>query len=96
MEVILTDRFLTRVEECTDYIALDDVPTAIKWAEDVIEYCEQLKTQPGSGRIVPEFNMREIKELIHGNYRLVYEVKSERVDMLTIWHTSQVLPEKPY
>ena len=96
MEVILTDRFLTRVEECTDYIALDHIPTAIQWAEGVIEHCEQLRTQPDSGRMVPEFNRPEIKELIHGNYRLVYELKSNRVDMLTIWQTSQVLPKKPY
>lgn len=38
MEVIFTVRFLTRVEECTDYIALDDIPTAIKWAEGVFKH----------------------------------------------------------
>ncbi|MFD2533399.1 type II toxin-antitoxin system RelE/ParE family toxin [Gracilimonas halophila] len=94
MEVIFTDRFLTRVEECTDYIALDHVPTAIEWAEGVFEHCEQLRTQPDSGRMIPEFNRPERKELIH-NYRLVYELKPNRVDMLTIWHTSQMLPKKP-
>lgn len=86
MEVILTDQFLTRVEECTDYIALDHIPTAIQWAEGVFEHCEQLRKKPDSGRMVPEFNRPEIKELIHGNYRLVYELKPRRVDMLTIWH----------
>ena len=96
MEVIFTDRFLTRVEECTDYIALDDIPTAIKWAEGVFTHCEQLIAQPESGRMVPEFNRAEIKELIHGNYRLVYELKSSRIDMLTIWHVRQSLPQKPH
>ncbi|MBO6535729.1 MAG: type II toxin-antitoxin system RelE/ParE family toxin [Balneolaceae bacterium] len=96
MEVIFTDRFLTRVEECTDYIALDDVPTAIKWAEGVFKLCEQLSAQPKSGRMVPEFNRAEIKELIHGSYRLVYELKSNRIDMLTIWHVRQSLPQKPH
>jgi len=95
MEVIFTERFLSRVEEFTEYIALDYVPTAIKWAEDVFKHCEQLSIQPESGRLVPEFNRPEIKELIHGNYRLVYELKSNRIDMLTIWHTRQSLPEKP-
>lgn len=96
MEVIFTDRFLTRVEECTDYIALDDIPTAIKWAEGVFKHCEQLSTQPESGRMVPEFNRAEIKELIHGSYRLVYELKINRIDMLTIWHVRQALPQKPH
>ena len=86
MEIIFTERFLKRVEECTDYIGLDHIPTAITWAEGIIERCEQLRVQPDSGRKVPEFNRSEIHELIHGNYRLIYEVKPNRVDMLTIWH----------
>ncbi len=94
MEVIFTNRFLTRVEECTDYIALDDISTALKWAEGVFKHCEQLSAQPESGRMVPEFNRAEIKELIHGNYRLVYELKSNRIDMLTIWNVRQSLPQK--
>ena len=46
--------------------------------------------------MVPEFNRSEIKELIHGNYRLVYELKPNRIDMLTVWHARQSLPQKPY
>ena len=95
MEIIFTDRFLTQVEECTDYIALDHIPTAIKWAEGVFDHCKKLSDQPESGRIVPEFNRPEIRELIHGSYRLVYELKTNQIDMLTIWHTKQMLPDDP-
>lgn len=98
MEIIFTDQFLDRVEECTDYIALDHVPTAIKWARGVFEKCQALSNQPESGRIVPEFRRPEIREIIHGNYRLVYELKPNQIDMLTIWHTrSRVsgLPDDP-
>ena len=96
MEVIFTDQFLDRVEECTDYIALDHVPTAIKWAREVFKQCQKLSNQPKSGRIVPEFRRPEIREIIHGNYRLVYELKPNQIDMLTIWHTRQILPDDPY
>lgn len=93
MEVIFTDRFLTRVEECTDYIASDDLPSAIKWATGIFDQCQNLSDQPESGRIVPEFSRSEIRETIHGNYRLVYELKVNLIDMLTIWHTRQMLPD---
>lgn len=93
MEVIFTDRFLDRVEEFSDYIALDNIPKAITWAEGVFSNCEKLQDNPNIGRIVPEFRRPEIRELIHGNYRLIHEVKSSQVDMLTIWHTSQRLPD---
>jgi plasmid stabilization system protein ParE len=95
MEIIFTDRFLGRVEEFSDYISLDDTPTAIKWAQEVFDRCEQLRSHPESGRIVPEIGRPEIRDLLHGNYRLIYEVKSKQIDMLTIWHTSQELPDKP-
>jgi toxin ParE1/3/4 len=96
MEVIFTDQFLDRVEECTDYIAIDNVPAAIKWARGVFEQCPKLSNQPESGRIVPEFRRPEIREIIHGFYRLVYEVKPNQIDMLTIWHTRQMLPVDPH
>jgi len=96
MEVIFTDRFLDRIEECTDYIALDNDPTAIKWARDIFEICQKLINQPESGRIVPEFRRPEIREIIHGNYRLVYELKTNQIDVLTIWHTRQMLPDDPH
>ncbi len=96
MEIILTDRVLTRVEECTDYIALDHIPTALKWAEGVFDHCRKLSDQPKSGRIVPEFSRPEIRELVHGNYRLVYELKINQIDILTIWHTRQRLSDDPH
>lgn len=49
----------------------------------------KLLSNPNIGRIVPEFRRAEIRELIHGNYRLIHEVKPSQVDMLTIWHTNQ-------
>jgi len=95
MEVIFTDRFLDRVEEFSDYIALDNIPKAIRWAEDIFNNCQKLQDNPTIGRMVPEFRRPEIRELIHGNYHLIHEVKSSQIDMLTIWHTSQQLPDSP-
>lgn len=96
MEVIFTDRFLVRIEECTDFIALDGVTAAMKWAYAVMELCQKLCNQPQLGRIVPEFKRSEIREIIYGNYRLVYELKPNQIDMLTIWHTKQLLPSDPH
>ena len=95
MDVIFTERFLGRVEEYSDFIALDNRSNAIKWAREVFERCRQLQDHPESGRIVPEFGRPEIRELIHGKYRLIYEIKSKQIDMLTIWHMSQQMPEEP-
>lgn len=47
---------------------------------------------PKSGRIVPEYNNENIRELIYGNYRIIYRIVSnERVDIITVFHTSRIL-----
>ncbi len=95
MEIIFTDQFLSRIESFSDFIAIDNIRAALKWVEGIFDHCEQLRLHPYSGRIVPEFGRPEIRELIHGRYRLVYEVKANQIDMLTIWHSSQIPPDKP-
>lgn len=52
----------------------------------------QLKEHPNSGRVVPELENPRIRELILGNYRIIYcLVSDERVDILTVHHSAQLL-----
>jgi len=42
------------------------------------------------GRVVPEFEKEEIRELIEGRYRIVYRLISENeVDILTVHHSAK-------
>lgn len=51
-----------------------------------------LSTQPYSGKIVPEIEKENVRELIEGNYRIIYHIKNEeRIDILTIHHSSRGL-----
>jgi toxin ParE1/3/4 len=51
-----------------------------------------LKTIPKIGRVVPEKKDASIRELIEGNYRLIYQISNEeRVDILTVHHSSAPL-----
>ena len=54
-----------------------------------------LKTPVRSGKIVPEINKENIRELIEGNYRIIYKiVKDNRIDILTIHHTARNLTRR--
>ena len=47
---------------------------------------------PRLGRIVPEFNEESIREIIFGNFRIIYRIISEeRTDILTIYHSARLL-----
>jgi plasmid stabilization system protein ParE len=89
MEIVFTEQFLSRLEEYSDYIALRDPSTAVKWSQGVIDRCKTIVNLPTIGRIIPEIDLPTLREIIYGNYRLIYEVDKNRILMLTIWHSRQ-------
>ena len=96
MEIVWTNQALQKLNKFVDYIAKDDVATAEKWALKLIEKTDQLIDQPESGRIVPEYNESNLRELIVGNYRLIYRIRKEEntIYIQTVWHVRQDPPEK--
>jgi len=83
---------LSDLQGIHEYIANDSVRYAQITVSKIYDRVESLKAQPLSGRIVPEFDDKSIKELIEGNYRIVhYLVDEERIDVLRIYHTARKL-----
>jgi toxin ParE1/3/4 len=51
-----------------------------------------LKTMPRIGRIVPEKNDENVRELIEGNYRIIYQLgDGDRIEVLMVHHASRPL-----
>jgi plasmid stabilization system protein ParE len=78
------------LKDILDYISKD----SRRYAENQIRRIKTktliLKTQPESGRIVPELGIMQIRELIEGNYRIVYRLLSnELIEILTIHHSAR-------
>jgi len=81
-----------RVCEVADYISQDDPIAAQKWVESIFGRVKQVKNFAKSGRRVPEINREDIRELIHGNYRIIYRLEKRCVSVLTVRHFKQILP----
>ena len=90
-EVKWTQQAADDLESITKFIAQDSVHYARLFAVDVVEAVEKLDFFPKSGRIVPEKNIPSIREIIFGNYRIIYRLKNEAVEILTIYHGSRLL-----
>ena len=54
---------------------------------------EQISKFPSSGRIVPEFETEQIREVIEGSYRIIYYIKPDQIDVLAVIHGSQQITE---
>jgi plasmid stabilization system protein ParE len=50
---------------------------------------EQIANFPFSGRIVPEFETEQIREVIEGSYRIIYYVKPEQIDVIAVLHAAR-------
>ncbi|MCB1934868.1 MAG: type II toxin-antitoxin system RelE/ParE family toxin [Nitrosomonas sp.] len=52
---------------------------------------EQLDTFPKIGRIIPEINQENIREISIYSYRIIYEINDQVIIVLAIVHQRQVL-----
>ncbi len=73
-----------RIIEIADFIALDAPDAADKWIEKILSKEDILKDNPKIGRIVPEIKDTSIRELIVGEYRLIYEISEKEIIVLTL------------
>jgi len=92
MKIIWSPLAIERVSEIAEYIAEDNISASINWINDIFEKIEQLNEFPESGRIIPELNRNNIRDLIFGNYRIVYRIGTKQMSILTIRHMKQILP----
>ena len=57
----------------------------------ILEHCEMLQIHPDAGRVVPEFNMDHIRELIHAPFRVVYLRQAKEVVLIRVWRSERQL-----
>ena len=75
------------------YIAADNPTAAKRWVQPVRERARSALHAPFAGRAVPELSRDEIRELIEGNYRIVYQVFADPLVILTVFEGHQLFPE---
>jgi toxin ParE1/3/4 len=92
MKLIWSPLALDRASEIVDYISLDNPSAATRWLNKVFGKVEQLLSSPELGRIVPEISDRHFREIIYGNYRIIYHLEPTIISILTILHGKQILP----
>lgn len=94
MKIKWTKEALFNIQEIEDYISEDNPTAAIKFTEKLISIVESLLIFPKKGRMVPELSFEQIRELIYKNYRIVYLVKKNSIEVLTIFEGHRLLDKE--
>jgi toxin ParE1/3/4 len=91
VKVIWTAHSIDDLKEIMNYISRDSVKYAYILKDNIFNLTEKLIKYPRIGRIVPEYKQDSIRELIYKNYRIIYLIKTESIEILTIFHGTRRL-----
>ncbi len=92
MKVVWSPLAIDRIAEIASYIAADNPNAAEKWIHKIFARTGQLANFPQSGHHITETPREDIRELISGNYRIIYRIDLRQVSILTVRNTKQILP----
>jgi addiction module RelE/StbE family toxin len=89
LKVYWTRRAKRHLQAIYDYIAEDSLSAAKEVADKITSRSKQIASFPLSGRKVPHLNRENIRELIEGNYRIVYHLIEDRADVIAVIHSAR-------
>jgi len=81
------------LREIRTFIARDAPLTAAAYVRRIRQSVKRAELFPELGQVVPELGRDDIREFLHGNYRVIYRVGNGRVDILTVFHSARLLDE---
>ena len=58
---------------------------------EIVAHVERLADFPESGRVVPEFGLVQLREIIHPPFRIVYRFDQDRVRVVRVWRSERLL-----
>lgn len=95
VQINWTKQAKTDLREIADYISIDSVKYAQYQILKIISVTKNLKNFVRLGKMVPEIKNPKIRELVTGNYRIIYLIVNDRrIDILTIHHLARDLGKR--
>lgn len=92
VKLIWTEQAINDLGDIGNYIEKNSEKYAKLTVKKLFERPYILKTFPQAGRIVPEKNEENLRELIEGSYRIIYEIVSvDQINILTVYHSARDL-----
>ncbi len=91
MKIKWTHEALDRLIEIEEYISKDSPSRAVQFMDQLTEHTEVLSDKPRIGRTVPELANPDIRELVFKKYRIIYRLKANSIEILTVFEGHRML-----
>jgi toxin ParE1/3/4 len=92
MKIVWTEPAVEDLRELHAYIARDSEMYASGFVERIILAAEPLIDHPTVGRVVPEANDENVRELLYQRYRIIYRIRHS-IEVLAVIHGARDLEE---
>ena len=92
MKVHWTDTAVEHLAKIHAYMAHDSPAYASRVVDRLTRRSKQIGRFPNSGRVVPESDHPQVREVIEGAYRIVYRIKEKQIDVIAVIHGAQHSP----
>jgi toxin ParE1/3/4 len=92
VKVSLTDSAVEDLRKLQVYYEEQLAPqVGTQFITEILDRIESLTDNPDIGRIVPEFDADNIRELIHKPFRMVYLRESSSIFVIRVWRSERIL-----
>ena len=95
--VFLSPEALHDLESIVAYVAPHNPAAAERLGNQLLDAAFSLANLPERGRVVPEFRLPDLREIIFRSYRVIYRVstKDKSVEIARFWHAARGFPQIP-
>ena len=92
MKLLLSDSAYDDLAAIKEYYEIEGVPDiGANLVSEIVVHIQVLRDNPDIGRVVPEFEKENIRELIHPPFRIVYLRERDAIHVIRVWRSERLL-----
>lgn len=90
--ITFAESAISDLEEIRGWYAEQQVPeVGERLVGELVSRVERLSDLPETGRVVPEFGVAHLREIIHPPFRIVYRLEVNRIRIVRVWRSERLL-----
>jgi plasmid stabilization system protein ParE len=89
VKVVWTDTAKGNLRTIHKYIGQNSPAYADRMIDRLTNRSKQIGAFPMSGRLVPEFDVGQIREVFEGPYRIIYYIRPDLIEVIGVVHMSR-------
>ena len=93
-QLVWTRQSRQDIESIRAYIAIDAPRRAEDFIRKLTAATKRLRKAAYLGQVVPELGRESVREILFGNYRIIYRVSDQLIEVVSVYHSARLLDDR--